>query len=443
MNRALLVFVFMLTSVLAIGQINTLSPYSIYGLGDSPYSSHSGIAAMGHTGIATLSTLNINNLNPATQTYISRPTFNFDIRNEALLLKANGETQSNSLLSIENMSFAFPIINSSKRKRKATVSFGIVPYTRQGYEVVSNEMVQGVGNVEYRFIGQGGINSAFFSGSFDLIADSGKVNTLSIGVRGAYVFGSITQNRITTLDTNILASNLYRTTKNEISAADVKIGVLYTRKLNFSKEKNEELFGSVSAGAFYKPAVTLNGFSNDVTYTFVNDYKNALPVDTIAMTEGRSPTFAPAHFGLGFSFTYDNRWNLGLDISHQQWSQLEVDGVNQGLNNSSRVSFGAEYTPDPTSYKQLLSIIRYRAGFSAEQTRLNVAGIQPNQISLNTGLGVPIIATRSTSMLNLGIEYAIRGADGLPVTEQFFNFYFGFSITPNQYDRWFVKRKYD
>lgn len=424
-------------------QLNTLSPYSIYGLGDEPNSSMASMAGVSHTGIAMLSTLNINGVNPATQTFVSRPTFNLDLRNEFLLLNAGGQQQANSLFSIENISLAFPVINSPKKKRNAAVSFGLRPYSRQGYEVISREQVDGLGLVEYQFVGEGGVNDAFLTGSYDLIADSGKVNTLSLGVTVSYVFGYFDRNRITVVDSNTVATNLYREDRIEVSALDVKLGMLYTRKLNFKDDKGEDVFGSFSLGAFYKPSMTLNGSVRQTAYTFVNNPSNPVVVDTIQTSSGGSPITAPQQFGLGFGFTYDNRWNIGIDLISRQWSALEINGVNANLNNSFRASFGAEYTPDPTAFKQLLRIVRYRAGFSFEQTRLNVNGAQPNQIGLSAGLGIPVIATRSTSMVNIGTEYVVRGGAGLPVAENFFNLYIGFAFTPNQYDRWFAKRKYD
>jgi hypothetical protein len=424
-------------------QYNTLSPYSIYGLGDEPNSSLASMAAVSHTGIAMLSTLNINGVNPATQTFVSRPTFNLDLRNEFLLLNAGGQQQANSLFSIENISLAFPVINSPKKKRNATVSFGLRPYSRQGYEVISREEVEGLGLVEYQFVGEGGVNDAFLTGSYDIIADSGKINTLSIGVTGSYVFGYFDRNRITVVDSNVVATNLYREDRNEVSAFDIKFGALYTRKLTFKDQKGDDVFGSFSVGGFFKPSMTLNGSARQTAYTFVNNPTNPVVVDTIQTSSGGSPITTPSQFGLGIGFTYDNRWNVGLDLISRRWSELEINGANANLNDAFRASLGVEYTPDPTAFKQLLRIVRYRAGFSFEQTRLNVNGTQPNQIGLSAGLGIPVIATRSTSMVNIGTEYVVRGGAGLPVAENFFNLYVGFAFTPNQYDRWFAKRKYD
>ncbi|MEQ9186261.1 MAG: hypothetical protein RLP15_00895 [Cryomorphaceae bacterium] len=445
MIRAIFALCSLFFAATSFAQTNTLSPYSIYGIGDAPYSPLTAQAGMSHTNLAILSTHNINLTNPANVAYVTRPTFNFDFRNELLTLNSNGSTQTNNLVSIENFSFAFPLINDNKRKRRAAFGFGIKPYSRQGYDVVSYEAHPEFDVVEYRFVGEGGINSAFFGAGYDLIADSGRVNTLTIGAVGSYVFGSIFRNRMTMVDSlsALAGSNLYREEQNQISAADVRFGLLYTRRLDFKKKDESSTIGSFSIGGYYHPSMVLNTNSHSLAYTFDGGSDAPRLIDTVDYRLSKNPTQAPASFGVGVGMTYDNRINIGIDVTTTQWSQLEIDGVNAGLNDDLRISTGVEYTPDPTSYKQLTKIIRYRAGLSYEQTRLNVNGVQPSRIGASAGLGIPIVASRSSSMLNLGIEYARRGSAGLPVTENYLNLHLGLTITPNQFDRWFAKRKYD
>lgn len=426
-------------------QTNTLSPYSIYGLGDNVHTSLAAQSSMGGTSIAMLSTQNINIYNPATLVFVNRPTFNFEVKTEFLTLNSGGSAETSSLFSIENFSFAFPLVVNPQRKRKGAFTFGITPYARQGYDVASYETVPEIGEIEYRFLGEGGINSAFLAAGYELLTDSGRVNTLAFGATGSYVFGLIKNERITTLDNSVsgFGSNLYRGETHEISAADVRLGLLYTRRLFWNNNTPDAKTGSVSIGAFYKPSVSLNTFSNQTAYTFINDFNSPTIIDTVSFSKSNIPTIAASSFGLGFGFIYDGRISLGLDLTSTRWSELSIAGTNQGLNDEMRASFGFEYIPDPTSYKQLIKVIRYRAGFSYEQTRLNVGGVQPTRIGLTAGLGVPIIASKSTSIFNIGTEYAMRSGAGLPVTENYVNFFIGLTFTPNQYDRWFAKQKYD
>lgn len=424
----------------AFAQTNSQSPFSIYGIGDEPMSSTTTHAAMGHTQIATVSTVVINPLNPASMAQIARPVFNFDLRTENLVLDNSLTSQSNTLTSIHNITFAFPILIKQNRKRNAGMSFGLVPRTQSGYEAFTQTNDPDLGEVNYTFRGDGGLNEMYLGLGFDLIRDSGQVNTLSLGIKGEYVFGNIQRNRYTTFEATANASNLARETEIEISDADFVAGITYMRRLYL---KDKDRTGHFSVGAYYQPSSALNGSERNYAYSFVGESTNPSIIDTASSVTKSASILYPSSFGLGFGLSLDNKWTFGLDLSSKSWSELEVEGANQQLNNSSRLSFGTEFIPDHTAYKRLFEVMRYRAGFSFQQSRLNIAGTQPYRYGINVGLGVPLFASRSTSILNVAFEYARREGSSVPVTESYFNFQVGVSITPNVYDKWFNKRKYD
>lgn len=424
-------------------QTNTLSPYSIYGLGDAAASNITAQAAMGHAGIAVINPSNINSLNPATFPDISRPSFNIDFRNETLTLSNQAASQTNNIFSIQNFSFAFPLINEPKKKRKAALSFGLTPYTRQGYQLGWSEEVAGLGNVEYQFSGDGGLNSLYLCAGYELLADSGRVNVLSIGAMGSYVFGKLSRNRITYFGSDVDVSNLYRQFTLEVSDADFNFALLYKRKITWKNRKNEEQTAHLSAGAFYKPAVQLNSFVTNHEFTFAGHYLDPDTIDTVTRGQSRVETAAPASMGVGLSANFNGRWTFALDAVRTEWSSLSIGGVSENLKDATRISFGTEYIPDFTAYKEFFKTLRYRAGLTYEQTMFNVSGSQPLRYGVTAGFGIPLFASQSTSMLNFGIEYARRESTATPLSESFFNIHAGFTLTPNKFDRWFYKRKYD
>ena len=443
MLRTLFATLLVLISCAGISQTSTLSPYSLFGLGDAPASSLSSQAGMGHTNLGVLSTTNINFANPATQTFVNRPTFSFDLRNEFLSLNDGIRSQSNSLFAIDNLSFGFPLINNFKKKRKAALSFGLQPRTRQGYDVVTSQSLADIGNVDYYFYGSGGLNNVNLSAAFDLIADSGRVHTLSIGVTASYVFGKLARNRATVVDSNAGASDIFRTEALELSDIDYRLGLLYSQRLFFKKGTDDEKNGSISIGAYIKPQASLRTFSKSYAITFLGPYYDPYAIDTLDKSSGESTTELPLSYGPGASFRYASQWTFAVDFSSTAWSSLVVNGGTAGLNDETRFSAGVEYIPDYTAVKKVFKIIRYRTGFSFEQTRVNINGSQPTKLGIHGGFGIPIIASRSSSLLNFGTEYAIRGGSGLPLSERFWNIHIGMTITPNQFDRWFQKRKYD
>jgi len=430
-------------SGIASAQTNTRSPYSIYGLGDATSSNITAQAAMGHAGIAVVSPSNINSLNPATFPDINRPSFNFDLRNEVLTLSNGSTKQTNNLFSIQNFSFAFPVINDPKKKRKAAISFGLTPYTRQGYELSWEEKVPGIGDTEYRFFGSGGINSVYFGAGYELLVDSGRVNVLSIGAMGSYVFGHLSRNRITSFATSANASNLYRESALEISSADVNLGALYKHAITWKDKKDEEKTVLLSVGAFYKPAVNLSAYASANEFTFAGSYLDPEPIDTVIHSHEKTTVKAPAALRIGFSANLSGRWTFALDLVQTGWSRLSIGNTSENLKDATRVSLGTEFIPDYTAYKEFLKTVRYRAGLNWEKTMFNVNGVQPLRYGITFGVGIPLVASQSSSMLNFGIEYARRETSASPLTEGFFNLHAGFTLTPNKFDRWFYKRKYD
>lgn len=473
MNRLIIVLLSM-WSVAAVAQRSTLTPYSIYGLGEPSRSPVTAQSAMGHTGLAVLNSTTVNSANPASYGEISKPVFNFDLRNEFLILSSPSTSQSNSQFSIQNFSFAFPLVNDLKKKRRAGFSFGITPYTRQGYDLYFTEEQADLGEIEYQFTGTGGINNGYIGWSYDLLADrdSAEVNVLSLGVNGNYLFGQLNQTRTTQFSASAAASNLYRSSELEMSAWDVTVGALFKKKVIFEHYKEDTLDLSrfrirgdsikgwnrlkrdakaddipilFSAGAYFRPSMQMRSFYRTTAYTYSDTVPSQDPIDTIDASSSRGNVVSPASYGVGLSMNVNNRWVFALDLSQTLWTQLEVDGTNAGLNDATRIGLGVEYLPDYTSYQDFLKTVRYRAGFSMEQTLLNIGNSQPTRYGINFGLGIPLVASNSypSSMFNIGVELAQRQGSGTELRENFFNLHAGFTITPNRYDGWFVKKKYD
>jgi len=65
---------------------------------------------------------------------------------------------------------------------------------------------------------------------------------------------------------------------------------------------------------------------------------------------------------------------------------------------------GAEYVPSLLS-RNILKSMHYRAGFSYEQSYINVNGNSVNAYRATVGIGIPYRS--SGSMINLGFEYSL------------------------------------
>lgn len=466
MNKTLVTLLLIALSMNSFAQIGTLSPYSIYGLGDDYASTLTAQSSMGHTGIAVLSPSNVNMINPASLSQINRMSFNFDLKNEMLTLNNGSGVQSNSIAGINNISLAFPLVNKYNAKRHAGIAFGIKPLTSQGYDIETTENISGLGQASYRFIGNGGLTDAFLGLSYDLLSFAktndqksytiNKADVLSIGLTGSYVFGTLDKSRITQIEQDAQSTAVYRTKNLVMSDISFKAGALYSHAITKSEKVVDKItqdtvvtkktIGHFSIGAFYNPSLGIGTRKTENNFTFVGDYTNPFVIDTLLFSDGRTSTQMPASYGLGSSLSLNNKITLALDFVRTEWSNLTIDGVNEGLNDATRISFGTEFIPDynasgkGSGFKR----VRYRGGLSAEQTRLNADGEQPMRYGINFGIGVPLVASRSTSVFNFGVEFANRSNTNIGVSENYVNLFLGFTFTPNMtYDFWFLKRKYD
>ena len=466
MNKRLVTLLLIAFSTSSFAQIGTLSPYSIYGLGDDYASTLTAQSSMGHTGIAVLSPSNVNTINPATLSQINRMSFNFDVKNEMLTLNNGSGVQSNNIAGINNISLAFPLVNKYNSKRDAALAFGIKPLTSQGYDIETTETISGLGEASYRFIGNGGLTDAFLGLSYDLLSSTktndkrsytiNKADVLSLGLTGSYILGTLDKSRITQINQDAQSTAVYRTKNLVMSDVSFKAGALYTHALTKSEKVidkisqdttiHKKVIGHFSVGAFYTPSTGIGTRKTENNFTFVGDYNDPFVLDTLLFNNGRTTTQMPASYGLGTSLSLNNKITLALDFVRTEWSNLTIDGVNEELNDATRLSFGTEFIPDYNSSGKGSGFkrVRYRGGLSAEQTRLNVDGEQAMRYGINFGIGVPLVTTRSTSVFNFGVEFANRGNTNIGISENYVNLFLGFTFTPNMtYDFWFLKRKYD
>ena len=453
--KNILFLLLVITTSQGLAQRSTFSPYSFYGLGEPSRSNMTALSSMGHVSAAISDATIINSNNPASYTDITRPAFSFDLKNEALSINSGNTSQSSNSFSIQNFSFAFPIINDFKKhQRRMGVSFGLTPLSNMGYDLYDAETIPDLGQIEYRFFGDGGINSLHAGTGFDILANENRTNILSAGGNINYVFGSISQNRATEIERSAAATNLFRQSSQEISAVDWNVGLRASHidtikrnvRINDSTLQEKTTLILLSAGAYVRPGASLNTFTQSIEYTYTDSFNNPNIVDTLLEKSSNGTTTSPLSLGVGLSLNIGNKWLIATDYSRTMWSQLAVDGKNANLNDAQRISFGAQYIPefDKRVTGNYMRVVRYRAGFSFEQTRLNVNGQQPIRSGLTMGLGFPLnSASSSNSIFNIGAEVARRQTTGSSLTENYFNIYAGFTITPHKYDQWFAKRKYD
>ncbi len=395
-------------------QRNTYSPYSryAYGLLNEPVMGQS--VGMGGTAIGLRSTTNINPLNPATYSAIDSLTFLFDFSFTANLsqYRENASSGQNLGYSLDHFAAKFPLT------RHWGLALGLYEYSKLGYYYGASGTLSGMQDedeVTYSetYTATGGINNFFVGTSVSLF------NCLALGVNWNYRFGNL----------NYINSLSY---SNSLYKSYAQNDVLFLRQSSFD-------FGL----QFYKTFAKKHRFVLGATYTLPQAFdaevsSTHIVLDTLQLSPDAQYTFStPTAYGLGLSYTYDNRLTLALDYAYQGWADAEYFGCTDTLASTNRIALGVEYLPRRMA-DYYYQVIKYRAGLQYSDSYINFAPGNLKDISMTLGVGLPFKGQRS--MLNISLEAGkTLTPDKSFIQENFYKL--NVSVTFNE--TWFMKRKFN
>lgn len=408
----------------AKAQVTTSSPYSSYGLGNYKGSLLPQLRAMG--GISTAvdrlpgSGLNyINMANPASYASISLVTLDMGMSASFTQLDKNNTTAKDFNGSFSHLAFAAPVT------RRSALSLGILPYTNLGYSF-QNTLKQDTLSVNQIYEGEGGLSKAYLGYGYRF------GDHFRIGANFEYIFGNLQTTRSTEYDAPG-SVNAKLLNKNSIGGANFSYGAQY----DFLVGKNTLLTLGYSG--------SYNGKLNSTRSFFATQYKNELDgsqnpaIDTLSTTEGNKSTLKlPLMNNFGISMQGE-KWLVGADFRMSKWSELSINSVNQGLQDSWGASLGGQFTPDPVSYNSFFKRVDYRLGFSYDKTYIKIRNQDINQYGASIGFGFPLPSAnggRTFYKINFTAEAGQRGTltDNL-IKEQYLNLHLGFTLN----DKWFQR----
>jgi hypothetical protein len=400
-----------------MSQNNTNSPYTRLGYGETSDFASSAIKSMGGAAIANRSESAINYLNPASFSSIDSMTFKLDFGGFG---KISRFTDNNGLGRSSNGNFEYVCMHFPLFKNIA-FSAGMLPYSVLGYKLttkdtlVDNFKLPNDSSIESKYpysayySGKGGINQVYTGFSAKLF------NHLSIGVNAYYMFGSINH-----------ASELYFKSQDLYNSNHIQ----QITNQNFRFRYGVQYFTtfaskhSICIGAIYENKASMNA-------TVYNSYKSDVKGDTLISKNGFE---LPQTFGMGLTYSLDNKLTFSTDYTLLQWSNAQFFGKTDSLRNQSKIGFGTEFIPNFKS-RYYFNRIRYRVGISITDPYYTINGnIPPKNYSITLGFGFPFRNTKS--MVNTCFEYGKIGSVNL-LQEDYFKF--SISIVTNEF--WFFKRK--
>ncbi|WP_233165975.1 outer membrane protein transport protein [Pedobacter sp. ASV12] len=421
----------LLTGVIANAQITLQSPYSKFGVGNIKGSLLPQLRAMGGVSTAVNKVNffnNINMQNPASYASINLTTL--DIGMAAGFTELSNSTQKensfNSTLS--HVALAFPVTT------KSALSFGIMPYSELGYNFINSTKVgtttDNTKNVDYRYTGEGGLTKAYLGYGIQF------GDHFRIGANAEYLFGDLLENRSTEYVNEPGAINSRLQAKNSVGG----IGFSYGAQYDISLDSKTTIMLGYSGSSSSK----INSKRSQVVTQYYNDSQGneQTAIDTLVFVENAPTNLKmPLIHNFGISIQKNNKWLFGADYRIGKWSNLTIDKVNQGLQDTYGFSVGGQITPDITAINGYFKRVDYRFGFQYDKTYIQMAGQDIKQMAVTVGLGLPLSSFgRTLYKMNFSAELGKRGtiSNGL-LQEKYINFHLGFTLN----DKWFSRFRFD
>lgn len=445
--KKLVFFVFVLSSLTAFNQATSISPYSRYHLGDLNQNWMANNTALGGSTVSLVDSFQVNVVNPASYSLISRncPAFDVSLRGRFVELNTATSQYKANFFSLNNIVLGIPI-----RKRWGA-AFGLLPFSSSGYNIsTSTENTLLGGTVSTSYSGQGGLSRIFIGTSVLLI--DGKENKLSIGGNVSYLFGDIEKTRSLSFpeQTGLYDSKVV----NSLFAKDfmADFGIFYRNKINARNQ--------LSVGFSSMMGTDINVERSELAFTTYPG--SEVFIDTVSYIEDEKGVITlPSRYTMGI--TYDlkgvagskNYYKLSFtsQLQYQDWTkyneEFENTNFNDTLRRTSGINFGVQFIPhmigQGSGKINILKLCNYRLGGYFMKNYLSINDVDINEMGVTAGIGIPLIHSFSYSMLNLSFEYGQRGTtDKNLISEKYYGIHVGISFSPNrQVDRWFLKRKFD
>jgi len=406
------------------------SSYSIFGIGEVNYGALAQNSAMAGVGLSYSSRYYVNTLNPALFGMNENAVFHIggslDFRNYTNEISEH----KSSTGGFKDFVVSLPI-----KMRKWNLGVGIAPYSVVSYAYETNTEGPDDTREITSLNGKGGLDEAFVTNGF-------KLGNLYLGAKVGFVFGTIQKESSSYLEGNggTAFGNTVITSRENFSDIYLQLGAAY--KMNITENSY------LNFGATYINDTKINGKTS--TYLdlqsnngdrFSRDTLDQRPDPNIP---GDAKPFItlPGRASFGVSYEKYQRFNIGLDLHTQDWTNYkDFDG--QGESNFARtyrIAIGGEIIPD-TQNPGFLGLNSYRFGMYYEKTPYVIRGEDVKDFGITFGTSFPLSAYWGLSSVNLGVTYGQRGSvgNGL-IKENYFKIDFGFSV---QDVTWFTRTKFN
>lgn len=436
-------FLLLLGSLNAASQAN--SPYSRYGLGDIFPGQHVVSRGLGGVSAAYRDAIgqSINFYNPATYSAISLVTYDIGISIDSRTLRSADPIKKFSSTDF-TPSYVMLGVPLHKKKNKVTnqfepnlgLVFGIRPISKINYSIIENKRLQEIDSVVNLYEGDGGLYQGF-------VGLGKRWGGLSLGVNTGYTFGrKETSSKLIFVNDSVGYTSSNSSTTSSYNKLFVSGGMQY----QFKAGKN----AVVRFGVEGNLKQSLNANQDVVKETFFYDANGVVTrIDSaFQQLDRKGKIQLPASYTAGIAFeTFSkeklSRMMLSAEYESTKWSDYRFFNQTDKVVDNWQMRFGAQLSPDYLKAQSFWSRVTYRTGFFYGKNYINADNNELKEYGITLGAGLPIIKrsnySNQYSNIHTALEFGKRGSKVNNITENFFRFSVGFSLS----DIWFIKRKYD
>ena len=394
-------------STAALAQSST-SPYSKLGYGILNDNATGIQRSMGGVGYAMQNGRQINVMNPASYSQVDSLTFLLDMGMDVTNCWSK-ESDKKGYSFGGGLDY---ITSEFRLSKNLGAAIGVVPFSSVGYSfggVIDNGLDTRTGS--------GGLSELFGGLGWE------PFKGFSIGANFSYMFGT------TTNITSVAGESNTQFKRNmEVRDWNMRAGIQYA--FNVARKSR------VVLGVTYSPKKSLHGTAWATMYDIDQDKKQ----DTVAYRKMKGNYELPTTIGAGISYTYDNRFNVEVDYTYQQWSKAKYTPINNfevtdtKWNDRWKIAAGMSYTPNPRG--NYLNRMTYRVGAFYNNDYMNVNG--NNVKDYGAGLGFSFPALSGKTLVNLGVEWKHRYTTPKNlISEDYLNI----TLSVNFNEMWFWKNK--
>ena len=427
------------------------SPFTRYGLGDFHNGFHAISRSMGGLSAAYSDGTNnnvgqaINFMNPATYSNFFMVSYDLGLTIDTRNLRSenpSGKFRSNYFYP-SYMGVGVPL----KRSKGLGMAFGLRPLSRISYSVVSRERVAG-DSLATIYEGSGGLNQAF-------VGIGKKWKNLSVGFNTGFNFGrrEISTKKIFLNDTAFYYQS-NSSTITSFSSLFLNTGFQY--EFSVGKKVNEQTKTTsnylVRIGGTVSLSQRMSASQDQKRETYTESQVGDIVIDSVYyVNDIKGKIEMPGTYAGGITLhktASNNRgvfemWSIGAEYTTTQWSKYRFYNQADQLSNSWQFKVGAQLCPDPLTGRSYWSNVNYRVGAFMGEDYVNADGNGMKHIGFSLGAGLPIKKwnnyDRQFTVLNTALQFGKRGSGVNNITESYFQFTLGISLT----DLWFQKRRYD